>query len=575
MSIYRRGAVYWCRFRIPADLILNSASVDPILRISLRTTSRRDALLRVARIRASVLGVAGMVREMANMAGSAGPTEGNQIVAYLRCKEEVARLAEEAIRSLDDERRPSPVYDAHARLFEAQSRLERMAAGANVTPRPALAHPSPPSITNRAPIRTLQVRPVEPSVPQVTSLREPDPVPQPANVVAPASQAIELADGLRAAVAVVPRADVPPTLTVAPTVQTSTNEASSADKVGLSWTEVAELFVSQKKLAAKTIVEYRRSFEMFKAVTPNGPFSEITSDHVEAFLAHVASRPGRKGRVHVSAKTQDKALSALRSLFDWAKEKKFCPRGYDPFIDIGPDRESDDAEEIPRRDLTGEELVRLFDLPLFRGCKSEDRVHQPGFYRCRDHRFWSVPVLLLSGMRLSELKRVKVGEVIRVTDVHTSREFHVFNLLKRRRSERKTKASMRQVPVHPLLLEIGFLEYVARRRHEVGEEGLLFPSYDYSGFVNEHLLVNIGAKDDQCCLYSFRHNYISMLRNALPGGGNDDQRRRLGGHTTGKKDAHLTYGDPLTPGEIALFCDTVRSPFSLAHLVPAAPRSRR
>lgn len=104
---------------------------------------------------------------------------------------------------------------------------------------------------------------------------------------------------------------------------------------------------------------------------------------------------------------------------------------------------------------------------------------------------------------------------------------------------------------------------------------MLFPSYDYSGFVNEYLLVNISAKDDQCCLYSFRHNYISMLRNALPGGGNDDQRRRLGGHTTGKKDAHLTYGDPLTPGEIALFCDTVRAPFSLAHLVPAAPRSRR
>jgi hypothetical protein len=117
----------------------------------------------------------------------------------------------------------------------------------------------------------------------------------------------------------------------------------------------------------------------------------------------------------------------------------------------------------------------------------------------------------------------------------------------------KTKSSARIVPVHPVLLEIGFIGFVHRKRHSgslklfddipVGATG--FRSVAFSRWFSR-FLVSANATAPLTCFHSFRHGFRDAGRNAKI---QRDIVLTLGGWITGgnQSEAADAYGNGYHP----------------------------
>jgi len=165
--------------------------------------------------------------------------------------------------------------------------------------------------------------------------------------------------------------------------------------------------------------------------------------------------------------------------------------------------------------------------------------------------FWVPHIGLYNGLRLNEICQLNVEDVI-VRD-----EVWCFNIT--RETDRgvddkvlKTKASERVVPVHPQLLELGFMRYL--KQFERKPRGKLFPDIKpgTTGYRSDQFskwfarfLKSIEADGDRTSFHSFRHNFRDALREAdvrheiamLLGGWSDSSRG---------KSAQMFYGKGFT-----------------------------
>jgi integrase len=173
-----------------------------------------------------------------------------------------------------------------------------------------------------------------------------------------------------------------------------------------------------------------------------------------------------------------------------------------------------------------DELVELFKLPIFTGCRSTKRTQLPGNLKLDDHQFWTPLIMLFSGARPSEIAQLAV------TDVKLKSEHPSISILTEYdpndADDRpyvlafKTENARRNVPLHPTLVELGFGRYVERIRKEGSER--LFPDWKasqdprklYSGATwtrrfNEDLIPSITMKKPKPSIYSLRHTFKTQM----------------------------------------------------------------
>ena len=129
-----------------------------------------------------------------------------------------------------------------------------------------------------------------------------------------------------------------------------------------------------------------------------------------------------------------------------------------------------------------EQLNAIFHAPLYTGCKDDGRnYNKVGTNHPRRIRFWLPLIALFTGARINEICQLHTDDVqekngIPFISINEEDEKHV-----------KTKAGIRQVPIHNELIKIGFLDYAAQMRAK--GETLLFPE------VMESLVKGKRAKD--------------------------------------------------------------------------------
>ena len=111
----------------------------------------------------------------------------------------------------------------------------------------------------------------------------------------------------------------------------------------------------------------------------------------------------------------------------------------------------------------------------------------------------------------------------------------------------KNRASMRQVPIPEILIQVGFLEYVASKG-----KGFLFPEATgeskkrkfnkFGKFFNREL-VKLDIKSSSKSFHSLRHTWRDYSHKAAVGAGaNDEIFRVIGGWSSGKTMDATTYG---------------------------------
>ena len=163
-----------------------------------------------------------------------------------------------------------------------------------------------------------------------------------------------------------------------------------------------------------------------------------------------------------------------------------------------------------------EELRRLFASPVWAGCASRTRRATPGNLVIKDERFWLPLIAVLSGLRQEEICQ------LHVEDIRTSGSVTYFDINARPPRKLKNETAVRQVPVHPVLKQLSFFEYVEQQR--TAKQERLFPDLEPGGADGRlghgftkwftRYRQQIGLYEAGLDFHSFRHTATTLMHQA-------------------------------------------------------------
>lgn len=181
-----------------------------------------------------------------------------------------------------------------------------------------------------------------------------------------------------------------------------------------------------------------------------------------------AAKAGQFGDQTLSPKTVNKRLSGIATLLEFAVKRGHIRLCVAEKVRAELSVAVGDYEK--GRPFTTEELNRIFRQPIFCGSCEDSEPHgylKEGDFKERKDRFWIPLALFLTGCRASEIIGIRNEEV--VLDVEVPHFLIVQNPIRRL----KNAQSQRMVPIHPYLIQAGFLDF-AKARIQSGEDRL-FP----------------------------------------------------------------------------------------------------
>jgi integrase len=299
-----------------------------------------------------------------------------------------------------------------------------------------------------------------------------------------------------------------------------------------------------------------------------------TGGLIRATLPQIVEWAKQKPEVaSVSATTVNKQLGGLQAVVRWAYDKGgFIPDEVtwsDPFARMRLD------EDEPKRAPFGiEELRTLFGSPVF--TKQERPKGARG-----DAAFWLPLLALFTGGRRNELAGLRTGDVQDVGG-HVMLAFVEDREIGR---TLKTRNSQRAVPVHAVLRELGFLDFVDARRTADDAQAWLFPSIapDSRGAVEAwtkwfgRYLRSLGISTEKV-FHSLRHNFIDALRAARV---DQELREALFGHGWQRTTTTAGYGirDMVLRFTASALVDAIESVsypgLDFSHLAPTTARMKQ
>jgi len=269
-----------------------------------------------------------------------------------------------------------------------------------------------------------------------------------------------------------------------------------------------------KPVRAVSRTDARRVHELLSKTPKNA-----AKHYPDEPLMTAIERAATEGRPRLSPNSVSKYVNYASSFWKWAITEQDGWAETNPFASLA----GEDDPSVRRRGFTNDELVKLFT-----------RLSK---YKGRDlAEFW-VPALNLNGARMSELLQLRTTEVKTELGV-TYLDLSKFDNTGRRDASKslKNRGSERLAPIHPLVMEAGFLDLVERRRKS--GDVRLFPDHkpyekdgliDWSHYFSKWIggVIDGAVSTDPALVYhSFRHtlrergrmlNYSPEVINALGG----------------------------------------------------------
>lgn len=222
----------------------------------------------------------------------------------------------------------------------------------------------------------------------------------------------------------------------------------------------------------------------------------------------------------IKNKTARLIYEPTQAFFRWAKSEEGLI-AVNPAEDIKWIAQKTPKGELARRPYTEAELLILFGSPLFTGCKSKHRRFLLGENVFKDAKYW-IPILgYYTGARLGELVQ------LHVTDVKLDEDMPYLDLNEKQglgdKKHIKSSAGIRQVPLHPDILQLGFADFVAQRRKWKHSSRRLFSEMKFGSDgqastefskIFARCLDKVGLDDPALTFHSFRHGMADILRDA-------------------------------------------------------------
>jgi len=312
--------------------------------------------------------------------------------------------------------------------------------------------------------------------------------------------------------------------------------------------------VEKVKLALRTIESYRGRLRFWKTYFGKRPIYEITLKELADIQNWLTRLPVNylniglsvqeavtmaqdQSSVHaaMSDKTRAEYLTQLRGVFEYSYNSGFIQKDLSSNIEIPNTKASVTINRLP---FDSDDLKLIFQGSRYGrdfGMQRSDLDY--------DVKFWLPLLAAFTGARLEELGQLKISDIITCPDTKIIYA-NISNSGKAAdgtAKHLKNLNSNRPIPIHSTLINIGFLNYIEKRKKDKKDTGLFklirnnqgqltkgvskwfsrLEKRKAGGFVKGYIercgVVSKGNDDDKRwskSFHSFRHTFIDNLRGA-------------------------------------------------------------
>lgn len=277
----------------------------------------------------------------------------------------------------------------------------------------------------------------------------------------------------------------------------------------------------------KTLAEWELVISRFNALHGVLKIDQITKAHI------VAYKDARLRGGNAPA-TVTKQLGALSSLLQYSVDNDLLRTNVAAGVRVARSK----VEKKARLPYEIEDLRKIFSCPIY--TKGERPQGGAG-----EGAYWLPLLALYTGGRLEELgqlRRKDIKQVDNVWCINITDEAEGTSV--------KTHSSRRVVPIHPVLLRLGFVEYSHQQREKVFP-ALKIDSHksltgNFSKWWGRYARKVIGIEDERKVFHSFRHSFKDACRNS---GIHQEFHDAFTGHAGGNVGS--TYGSGPSPRRLA------------------------
>ena len=353
------------------------------------------------------------------------------------------------------------------------------------------------------------------------------------------------------------------------------------------WKEIKDEKLDGKHIVSKKDIKTKGNNlrKMFDFIGKTN-LHQITEDDVEKLQEFVFNLKGPKGDF-LAAASMNTYIRAYNGVIRRAVKKHKLKNLY--LLESIPKHEAQKPEQ-PRTDFDESNLIKIFLNEKY----LKNRYNYMYFAY-----FWIPLISLYTGFRLSEISQLQINDIYKDTNInHYCFKITTLDEKGNKTKKIKTPNAKRTIPVHPILIKIGLLDFwkqikkMKKYRHEwceihsgrikptrtkddegIYEDNIYEYKYDENNFfftlnitndeknsgraskwVNRHIKnvgVNFSELGEKRVLHSFRHTFTSavidkndglteLMVNKVMGWANGKMVERYG-HTTLKKTKKIVF----------------------------------
>jgi len=284
----------------------------------------------------------------------------------------------------------------------------------------------------------------------------------------------------------------------------------------------------------KTVAMVKASAAWFADRIGKVPVDKITKAHVIEFKNKLLAEGQSVANVNIR-------LSHISLLLGWAARNDVVPAN----VAIGTSIPNPQARKSRRKPFKLPELKAIFGSPVY----AEGLRPSAGK---GEAAYWIPIIALYTGARIREIAQLRCGDVqqIEYADAEGKMKRSWFLSITEDTDEAglqnaiKNDASERLVPVHPRLIELGFISYVQKLKDKKGRVFPLLvadkygnPAAKWGEWFSQYLRKTCGVADKRMTFHSFRHSFKDYARDVRI---DEPIQRQIMGHEGG--DVADSYG---------------------------------
>jgi len=199
----------------------------------------------------------------------------------------------------------------------------------------------------------------------------------------------------------------------------------------------------------------------------------------------------------------NKHLSVISSVLEWGSNNSyFDDNWHNPVRGKTIRRKFSQRDRLP---FTASDLDKIFSSEVY-----TNQLRPKG--GAGEAAYWMPIIALYTGMRLEE-----IGQLL-VSDVRKDSDIWYFDINDSNKKKLKNKSSVRVVPIHQAIIDLGFIDYTSslddpRVFALLREDKYGKLTQNWSKWFGRYL-PKLGINDDTKVFHSFRHSMKDALRNA-------------------------------------------------------------